>query len=170
MAKARAVRIPLNCDGLLQTKCAFYLSESFHSCVQSASSIIFYLLKLHFHVHLGRFSLNLLTSPKHFTENSVATMLYSVVWDYIVVGGGLAGNVVSNRLLALDNAVEILVIEAGPKVDNRTDILYANSTNTIEGDFGWNYYSLPQASLDGRQIQSAAGKALGGGSVINTCM
>lgn len=97
-------------------------------------------------------------------------MLSSVVWDYVVVGGGLAGTVVSNRLLALNSAAKILVIEAGPNVDNRTDILYANSTNTIGGDFDWNYYSLPQTNLDGREIQSAAGKALGGGSVINTCM
>lgn len=92
-----------------------------------------------------------------------------ITWDYIVVGGGLAGSVVSNRLLALDSSAKILLIEAGPNVDNRTDIVWANSTNTIGGDFDWDYYSLPQANLDGRQIQSAAGKALGGGSVINTC-
>lgn len=96
-------------------------------------------------------------------------MLSDVLWDYIVVGGGLAGSVVSSRLLALDNAAKILVVEAGPNVANRTDILYANSTNLVGGDFDWNYYSLPQANLDGREIQSAAGKALGGGSVINTC-
>lgn len=77
---------------------------------------------------------------------------------------------VSNRLLALDNTAKILLVEAGPNADNRTDILYANSTNLVGGDFDWNYYSLPQTSLDGREIQSAAGKALGGGSVINTCM
>lgn len=96
-------------------------------------------------------------------------MISSIVWDYIVVGGGLAGTVTSNRLLALDNAARILILEAGPNVDNRTDILYTNSANLIGGDFDWNYYSLPQANLDGREIQSAAGKALGGGSVINTC-
>lgn len=93
----------------------------------------------------------------------------SVPWDYIVVGGGLAGSVLSNRLLALDSTAKILLIEAGQNVDNRTDILWANSTNTVGGDFDWNYNSLPQANLNGREIQSAAGKALGGGSVINTC-
>lgn len=97
-------------------------------------------------------------------------MLASDVWDYIVVGGGLAGSVVSNRLLALNSDAKILVIEAGPDAGDRSDILYANSTNLIGGDFDWNYNSIPQESLNQRKIQSAAGKALGGGSVINTCM
>lgn len=96
-------------------------------------------------------------------------MLASEVWDYIVVGGGLAGSVVSNKLLALNSDAKILVIEAGPDAGDRSDILYANSTNLIGGDFDWNYNSIPQESLNQRKIQSAAGKALGGGSVINTC-
>lgn len=96
-------------------------------------------------------------------------MLATDIWDYIVVGGGLAGSVISNRLLALNRDAKILVIEAGPDAADRSDILYANSTNLIGGDFDWNYNSIPQESLNERKIQSAAGKALGGGSVINTC-
>ncbi|WYZ40069.1 hypothetical protein EsH8_IV_000410 [Colletotrichum jinshuiense] len=90
-------------------------------------------------------------------------MLATDVWDYIVVGGGLAGSVVSNRLLALNNTAKILVIEAGQNAAGRTDILYVNSTNLIQGDFDWNYFSTPQAQLNNRVIQSAAGKGLGGG-------
>ncbi|KAK1637316.1 GMC oxidoreductase-domain-containing protein [Colletotrichum phormii] len=74
-------------------------------------------------------------------------MLPTDVWDYIV----------------------ILVIEAGSSAAGRTDILYVNSTNLISGDFDWNYYSTPQSQLNNRVIQSAAGKGLGGGSLINTC-
>lgn len=96
-------------------------------------------------------------------------MLADTAWDYIVVGGGLAGSVLSNRLLALDNEAKILVIEAGPNANNQTDVLYANSTNMVGGIYDWNYYSVPQANMDNREIQSAAGKALGGGSVINSC-
>lgn len=98
-----------------------------------------------------------------------SNMLATDIWDYIVVGGGLAGSVVSNRLLALNSDAKILVIEAGPDAGDRSDILYANSTNLIGGDFDWNYNSIAQESLNERKIQSAAGKALGGGSVINTC-
>lgn len=97
-------------------------------------------------------------------------MLPGDIWDYIVVGGGLAGSVLSNQLLALNSSLRILVIEAGPNVDNRTDILYINSTNLIGGDFDWNYSSVPQPNLNNRTITSPAGKALGGGSVINSCM
>ncbi|GKT95570.1 glucose dehydrogenase [Colletotrichum tofieldiae] len=96
-------------------------------------------------------------------------MLPTDVWDYIVVGGGLAGSVVSSRLLALNNTAKILVIEAGRSAAGRTDILYVNSTNLIQGEFDWNYFSTPQAQLNNRVIQSASGKGLGGGSLINTC-
>ncbi|KAF5528611.1 Oxygen-dependent choline dehydrogenase [Colletotrichum aenigma] len=96
-------------------------------------------------------------------------MLPAEVWDYIVVGGGLAGTVVSSRLLALKSSAKILVIEAGQSAAGRSDILYVNSTNLIQGDFDWNDYSIPQPQLDNRTIQMAAGKGLGGGSLINTC-
>ncbi|OHE94571.1 hypothetical protein CORC01_10099, partial [Colletotrichum orchidophilum] len=99
----------------------------------------------------------------------IDTMLPTDVWDYIVVGGGLAGSVVSSRLLALNNTAKILVIEAGANAAGRTDILYVNSTNLIQGDFDWNYFTTPQPQLNNRTIQSAAGKGLGGGSLINTC-
>ncbi|KAI1873957.1 uncharacterized protein JN550_003226 [Neoarthrinium moseri] len=44
-----------------------------------------------------------------------------MLWDYIVVGGGLAGSVVFNSLLEFNNALKILVIEAGPNVNDRED-------------------------------------------------
>ncbi|KAI1841285.1 hypothetical protein JX266_012521 [Neoarthrinium moseri] len=91
------------------------------------------------------------------------------MWDYIVVGGGLAGSVVTNRLLKHDASLRILVLEAGPDVSNRTDILYVNSTNLIQGDFDYNYQTVPQVHLDNRQIGNSGGRALGGGSAINTC-
>lgn len=96
-------------------------------------------------------------------------MLPAAVWDYIVVGGGLAGTIISSRLLALKSSAKILVIEAGQSAAGRSDILYVNSTNLIQGDFDWNDYSIPQPQLDNRTIQMAAGKGLGGGSLINTC-
>ncbi|KAK8102096.1 glucose dehydrogenase [Apiospora sp. TS-2023a] len=76
-------------------------------------------------------------------------MLLPVVWDYIVVGGGIAGSVISSRILEQNPSSKILLIEAGPDVSNRTDIV------------------VPQANLDNRIIPNPAGRALGGGSVIN---
>ncbi|TQN64844.1 L-sorbose 1-dehydrogenase [Colletotrichum shisoi] len=95
-------------------------------------------------------------------------MLPTDAWDYIVVGGGLAGSVVSSRLLALNNTAKILVIEAGRSAAGRSDILFVNSTSLVQGEFDWNYFSTPQAQLNNRVIQSAAGKGIGGGSLINT--
>ncbi|KAK7946935.1 GMC oxidoreductase-domain-containing protein [Apiospora aurea] len=94
-------------------------------------------------------------------------MLLPVVWDYIVVGGGIAGSVVSSRLLEQDPSLKILLIEAGPDVSDRTDITYINSTNLLMGDFDYNYQTVPQANLRNRQIANPGGRALGGGSVIN---
>jgi len=60
------------------------------------------------------------------------------MWDYIVVGGGIAGSVISSRLVEQDRSLKVLLIEAGPDVSNRTDITYVNSTNLIMGDFDYN--------------------------------
>ncbi|KAI0413448.1 GMC oxidoreductase [Xylaria grammica] len=90
-------------------------------------------------------------------------------WDYIIVGGGLAGCVVAHRLRQYQPSSRILVLEAGPDVSGNKDILHFNSLNFIGGQFDWGYKTVPQAHLDGRQIHVPAGRALGGGSVINGC-
>lgn len=56
-------------------------------------------------------------------------------WDYIFVGGGLSASVVSHRLHEFNNQLKILVVEAGPDANSRTDIVWPNSTNSIGGDF-----------------------------------
>ncbi|KAF5025988.1 hypothetical protein F66182_1929 [Fusarium sp. NRRL 66182] len=90
-----------------------------------------------------------------------------MLWDYIVVGGGLAGSVVSNRLLQQDRSLNILLIEAGIDANSRQDIVWPNSTNGQGGDFDWNYQSEPQPHLQNRVIPSNSGKGLGGGTLIN---
>ncbi|KAI1827658.1 GMC oxidoreductase [Xylaria intraflava] len=90
-------------------------------------------------------------------------------WDYIIAGGGLAGCVVAHRLKQYKPASRILVIEAGPDVGGNKDILNFSSLNFIGGQYDWGYKTVPQKHLDGRQIHVPAGKALGGGSVINGC-
>ncbi|KAI8288600.1 hypothetical protein K4K60_010831 [Colletotrichum sp. SAR11_57] len=90
-----------------------------------------------------------------------------MIWDVIVVGGGLAGSVISNRLAGYRPELKILVVEAGPNANDRQDIVWPNSTNTIGGDFDWKLASVPQVHVDNRFITLAQGKALGGGTVIN---
>jgi choline dehydrogenase-like flavoprotein len=90
-----------------------------------------------------------------------------VLWDYIVVGGGLAGSVISNRLSEQTPRPRILVIEGGINANDREDIVWVNSTNGQGGDFDWSYQSVPQVNLDNRVIPSNSGKGLGGGTLIN---
>ncbi|KAI1140061.1 putative GMC oxidoreductase [Hypoxylon sp. FL0543] len=92
----------------------------------------------------------------------------SQVWDYIFVGGGLAGSVVAHRLHQFDPSLKILVVEAGPDANNRDDIAWVTSTNLIGGEFDWKDKSVSQSHLDGRKVNLPGGKALGGGTVINS--
>lgn len=89
------------------------------------------------------------------------------LWDYIVVGGGLAGSVISNRLLESNPSLNILLVEAGINANDRQDIVWPNSTNGQFGEFDWVYYSTPQTHLDNRAIASNSGKGLGGSTLIN---
>ncbi|EHK21739.1 uncharacterized protein TRIVIDRAFT_53086 [Trichoderma virens Gv29-8] len=91
-----------------------------------------------------------------------------MLWDYIFVGGGLSASVVSSRLHHLDSSLKILVIEAGGNANNDPSIVYPNSTNLIGGEYDWKYQTVPQVNLDNRQVDLPCGKALGGGTVINS--
>ncbi|UKZ81593.1 hypothetical protein TrVFT333_009365 [Trichoderma virens FT-333] len=91
-----------------------------------------------------------------------------MLWDYIFVGGGLSASVVSSRLHHLDSSLKILVIEAGGNANNDPSIVYPNSTSLIGGEYDWKYQTVPQVNLDNRQVDLPCGKALGGGTVINS--
>ena len=90
-------------------------------------------------------------------------------YDYIIVGGGTAGCVMASRLLEYKSTAQILVIEAGHNVNDRTDILHFQSLNFFGGEFDWGYKSVPQKNSDGRKISLVSGRALGGSSVVNGC-
>ncbi|KAI1270534.1 hypothetical protein F5Y18DRAFT_414235 [Xylariaceae sp. FL1019] len=93
--------------------------------------------------------------------------MFPAVWDYIVVGGGLAGTVISNRLLSYNSSLQILLIEAGRDASHDSSILYHNSTNLVHGTYDWAYLTTPQPSLNNRHIDAPAGHCLGGGTAIN---
>lgn len=90
-------------------------------------------------------------------------------YDYIVVGGGLAGCTLASLLRSSkDSSPSVLLIEAGPDVSEHP------LTQTPLACFGahfssldWNYTTVPQTHLDHRPTYQAAGKALGGGSATN---
>ncbi|KAL3461016.1 GMC oxidoreductase [Aspergillus heterothallicus] len=91
-------------------------------------------------------------------------------FDYIIVGGGLAGSVLASRLSQRATAPKILLLEAGPDVSDNTIIPHAANVATLIGsDLDWKYETAPQNELGGRQLSNPAGKCLGGGTAINSC-
>ena len=96
-------------------------------------------------------------------------MMDSESHDYIIVGGGIGGCVTASRLIERDPGLRILLIEAGP-VANEHPLIQtpANAFQVRNSELNWNYPSIPQRHLDDRICFNSAGKALGGGSVINS--
>ncbi|KAJ9474364.1 Choline dehydrogenase [Pseudozyma hubeiensis] len=99
-----------------------------------------------------------------------ASALANATYDYVIVGGGLAGLVVANRLSANPN-ISVAVIEAGSSgyADNAkftvpSANLYDSSVGT---EYDWQWTTTPQPGLSGRSAPWPRGKVLGGSSAIN---
>ncbi|KAG4437105.1 hypothetical protein IFR05_007403 [Cadophora sp. M221] len=91
----------------------------------------------------------------------------SSTFDYVIVGGGVAGCVLASRLSSSLPAKSILLIEAGlENADDRVapSIGVAISDTT---DIQWNHKSVPQKGLNNSIIDQTQGKVLGGSSAIN---
>ncbi|KAK5660538.1 hypothetical protein OQA88_13087 [Cercophora sp. LCS_1] len=99
--------------------------------------------------------------PNNFTDHLLPS------YDYIIVGGGLSGLVVANRLTE-DSNVTVLILESGELDD-------AEQKVTVPGLVGhgsipmydWNITSAPQEFLDGGSRRIYQGRVVGGGSVVN---
>jgi choline dehydrogenase-like flavoprotein len=92
-------------------------------------------------------------------------------FDFIIVGGGIGGIVVASRLHERDPSLSVLLIEAGPD-SSKTPLAEAVASpvkaSLLErSELDWSYETVPQKHLDGLEVYVGAGKALGGGSVIN---
>lgn len=88
--------------------------------------------------------------------------------DYIIVGGGLTGCVVASRLKQRNPSLDILIFEAGIDPSNNPDIQSVHGLFSLLGsDLDWTYTTEPQPKTGNRVHEVHAGKALGGGSVIN---
>ncbi|CAE6448906.1 unnamed protein product [Rhizoctonia solani] len=91
-------------------------------------------------------------------------------FDYIIVGGGLAGLVLANRLSENSN-VRVGVIEAGRYFENdaliNTPTAARNRLLQMNATYDWRLSSVPQKHLNDRVVSLPRGKALGGSSAIS---
>ncbi|KAF5637820.1 choline dehydrogenase mitochondrial [Fusarium sp. NRRL 52700] len=89
-------------------------------------------------------------------------------YDYIVVGGGTAGVAVAARLSEGLPYANILLIEAGPAVDNEPKINIPGMKGTTLGTkYDWNFTTVPQTGANNRVWSINRGKVLGGSSALN---
>nr|AIS85770.1 choline dehydrogenase [Verrucosispora sp. MS100047] len=87
-------------------------------------------------------------------------------FDYVVVGAGSAGCAVAARL-SEDPTVTVALLEAGGPDDHPDIRVPLGALELIGSELDWDFGTLPQPHLGGREVRWPRGRVLGGSSATN---
>ena len=87
-------------------------------------------------------------------------------FDYIVVGGGMAGCAVAARM-SEDPRSRVLLLEAGQENLYEYSYYSTGAKAMWDGETNWHISSTPQPNLKGRSIDHPRGRVIGGSAALN---
>ncbi len=87
-------------------------------------------------------------------------------FDYVVVGGGTSGSVLTSRLS--EDGAAVCLLEAGPRdLNPLIHIPSGYIKNIYSKTLTWNFESEPSPGTNNRRFSLPQGRVLGGSSSIN---
>jgi len=87
-------------------------------------------------------------------------------FDYVVVGGGLAGCAVAARL-SENPDVRVVLIEAGGENQYEPSYYSTGAHAMFETEANWAFKTGPQSALNNNEVAQPRGKVIGGSAAIN---